>query len=136
MIYALSSRLDRKKDRANEGEDVVSFIKLMVPVEGLFSENHLRTLCGWQNRAGYSGRGNDSPGPPRSWVARTALESGQPGSQSRALSSPMKPPCGCSHVKTASESATTTKRSRDSKESIHRGAVGSASQNWTRGDSG
>lgn len=45
MIYALSSRLDRKKDRANEGEDVVSFIKLMVPVEGLFSENHLRALC-------------------------------------------------------------------------------------------
>ena len=33
------------KDRANEGEDVVSFIKLMVPVEGLFSENHLRALC-------------------------------------------------------------------------------------------
>jgi len=31
-------------------------------------------------------------------VARTALESGQPGSQTRALSSPMKPPCGCSHV--------------------------------------
>ena len=44
MIYAFGSRLDRKKDRANEGEDVVSFIKLMVPVEGLFSENHLRAL--------------------------------------------------------------------------------------------
>ena len=44
MIYALSSRLDRKNDRANEGKDVASFIKLMVPVEGLFSETHLRAL--------------------------------------------------------------------------------------------
>ena len=44
MIYAFSSRLDRKKDRGNEDEEVVSFIKVMVPVEGLFSEMHLRAF--------------------------------------------------------------------------------------------
>lgn len=44
MIYAFSSRLDGKKDRGNEGEEVVSFIKAMVPVEGLFSEMHLRAF--------------------------------------------------------------------------------------------
>lgn len=44
MIYIFSSRLDGEKDRGNEGEDVVLSIKVMVPVEGLFSEKHLRAF--------------------------------------------------------------------------------------------
>lgn len=36
--------LDRKKDGGNEGEDVALSIKVMSPVERLFSEKHFRAF--------------------------------------------------------------------------------------------